>query len=67
VLIADEVFYCKMAEEAITTGGLYVALDKISEMVNKLIDHVKVEKTKGMLLIHNARLVVALTWKRRIT
>jgi len=67
VLIADEVFYCKMAEEAITTGGLYVALDEITEMVKKLIDHSKVEKSAGMQRLHNGRLVVALTWKRRIS
>lgn len=67
VLIADEVFYCKMAEEAITTGGLYIALDEINDMVNKLIDHSKVEKSAGMQRLHNARIVVAMAWKRRIS
>jgi len=66
LIIADEVFFCKMATEAITTGGLYVALDKVTEMVGQLIDHCHVQKTKNLMQLHNARIIVATTWKRRI-
>jgi len=31
--IADEVYYCRMVEEAISKGGLYDALDAISDKI----------------------------------
>lgn len=67
LLIADEVFYTKMVEQALPEGGLYVALEKASEMLKNLIDHVKVEKSAGMQRLLNARIIVAITWKRRIS
>jgi len=33
VVIADEVYYCRMVEEAISKGGLYDALDAISDKI----------------------------------
>jgi hypothetical protein len=66
VLVADEVHYSKMVEEAIPAGGLYAAFDKATEMVTRLIDHVKVEKSAGMKKLLTARMTIAITWKTRI-
>ena len=67
VSIADEVFYCRMVEEAMTKGGLYNVLDNISEMIKKLIEHAQVEKSHAQRMIHNSRINIAVVWKRTIT
>jgi hypothetical protein len=66
ITVADEVFYCRMVEEAIPKGGLYDVLDSMSEMLKKLIDHVKVEKNQAEKSIHDARINIAVVWKRTI-
>jgi hypothetical protein len=44
--IADEVFYCSMVEEAMPKGALYDVMDRMQEMIVKLIDHLRNEKSQ---------------------
>jgi hypothetical protein len=44
--IADEVFSCSMVEEAMPKGALYDVMDRMQEMIVKLIDHLRNEKSQ---------------------
>lgn len=55
-----------MVEEAIPKGGLYDALDSMSEMLTKLIDFSKTEMSQACQQLTNSRLIIAVVWKRAV-
>lgn len=66
VIVADEVFYCRMIEDCLPKGGLYTALNDMNEMLKKLIEHAKTELNPCQRQIHSARINIAVVWKRAI-